>query len=228
MKIRMVIDEANMNKVIDTLIQKYHYTNKDRDMLVKVYRAMDIAKDPVAIFRGYKESMDVDFLEKETSVLVAISLGEMIDKLGQRLMREEQLEEAYVLDCIANEWLLMLYRIFNETYAKLYHRYVKKYVFIGETIPAEKIPHLLKKLTDTGEITSNEYGSLRPTKSVIFFAVITEDANTCCEGICMGCGNVNCENRMVDAKQTKPIEKKIDNANSSYGYMRIFGNKKPM
>jgi len=142
MKIRMQIDEGQMNKIINILLDKYHFEEKDKELIASVYRVMNIEADPVASFCSYKESMDVDFQEKRESVLVAISLGEMIDKLQNRFVNEEKLEEAYMLDCIANEWLLMLYQNFNETYAKLYHRYVKKYVFIGDRIPTTKIPHL--------------------------------------------------------------------------------------
>lgn len=44
------------------------------------------------------------------------------------------------------------------------------------------------------DITSNEYGVLMPSKSVIFYAILTENPNQICEGVCTSCRNVNCEN----------------------------------
>lgn len=44
------------------------------------------------------------------------------------------------------------------------------------------------------DITSNEYGVLMPSKSVIFYAILTENPNQICEGVCTSCKNVNCDN----------------------------------
>ena len=43
-------------------------------------------------------------------------------------------------------------------------------------------------------ISANEYGVLTPTKSVVFYALLTENPNQICEGICDNCNNKGCEN----------------------------------
>ncbi len=48
---------------------------------------------------------------------------------------------------------------------------------------------------DKEEITSNEYGVLTPTKSVIFYALLSDNPNEKCQRICAGCNNYNCENK---------------------------------
>ena len=50
------------------------------------------------------------------------------------------------------------------------------------------------------DITANEYGVLTPSKSVIFYAILTENPKQICEGICGSCKNANCENRVKDCQ----------------------------
>ena len=45
------------------------------------------------------------------------------------------------------------------------------------------------------EIISNEYGVLTPTKSVIFYALLSDNPNEKCQRICAGCSNYTCENK---------------------------------
>lgn len=49
-----------------------------------------------------------------------------------------------------------------------------------------------KKSND--DITANKYGVLTPAKSVVFYAVLTENPAQVCEGICENCNNKACEN----------------------------------
>ncbi|MBQ9233409.1 MAG: hypothetical protein IJ167_05155 [Lachnospiraceae bacterium] len=44
------------------------------------------------------------------------------------------------------------------------------------------------------EITANKYGVLTPAKSVVFYAILTENPAQICEGICENCNNKSCEN----------------------------------
>lgn len=50
------------------------------------------------------------------------------------------------------------------------------------------------------DITANEYGVLTPSKSVVFYAILTENPKQVCEGICSSCKNVNCENMIKDCQ----------------------------
>lgn len=50
------------------------------------------------------------------------------------------------------------------------------------------------------DITANEYGVLTPSKSVVFYAILTENPKQICEGICRSCKNVNCENMIKDCQ----------------------------
>ena len=58
------------------------------------------------------------------------------------------------------------------------------------------------------EITANKYGVLNPVKSVMFYAVLTENPAQVCEGICENCNNKSCENNpfyVEEEDKTKDI-----------------------
>jgi hypothetical protein len=147
-----------------------------------------------------------------------------------------------MLDCIANELMLDMYQEFNGVYARFHRRYVQRYVFAGDELELTRIPLMLqdirgrkqetehvseeeqqplKTCCDQG-ITANEYGVLLPSKSVVFYAVLSENPNQECEGLCIGCNNVNCENRIV--REEKADRENTNGKNLNYGYQRIFGS----
>lgn len=68
---------------------------------------------------------------------------------------------------------------------------------------------------EQGEITANEYGVLFPSKSVVFYAALSENPNQACEGICRGCANPDCEYHQGASDKGQ---------NLNYGYQRIFGS----
>ncbi|MBO6113685.1 MAG: hypothetical protein J6P57_01380 [Lachnospiraceae bacterium] len=67
-------------------------------------------------------------------------------------------------------------------------------VYSEETGTMESIEttNLVKKKDN--EIIANKYGVLTPAKSVVFYAILTENPAQICEGICENCNNKSCEN----------------------------------
>lgn len=63
----------------------------------------------------------------------------------------------------------------------------------SEEIGTIDIPKDEKTVKDNN-IKANEFGVLTPTKSVVFYALLTENPNQICEGICENCNNKGCEN----------------------------------
>lgn len=263
MKIRITLDHINKDSIVNKVIGKYHYDMEARERIDAVYDKLLICITPYAIYKLNQKTTGVKALDEGQSALVAMTLGEGVDRLMDRLERDNLLEEAYMLDCLTAEILLEMYAEFNKMYAKFHRRYVERYVFIGDEIPTEKIAVLLddlmgreKKSTDnlendeqykledakilasTDGIFANEYGVLKPAKSVIFYALLSDNSKTVCEGICLSCGNSNCPNR-IDSKQNDTVKSirnssgdKIaseanENIKLSYGFQRIFGNVKP-
>lgn len=282
MKVRMSVEQQNSDEFINQVISKHHFSESDRERLVQVYQQIKMCMGPYAAYRINQKVTGVQAIDDGPAAIVSMTLGAGVDRLQERYMRNGQLEETYMLDCLASELLLQMYGEFNAAYARFHRRYVKRYVFIGDEIPASAIPDLLRdirgqkrqpdkqadkqpeeqeqakteadmseetgknlcdsqpayeRLMEHDEISANEYGVLSPSKSVVFFAVLSENPNQACEGICSGCGNTMCENRVVSETQTDRMARDIafdgqNNAetagtvgNLTYGYQRIFGTQ---
>ena len=60
------------------------------------------------------------------------------------------------------------------------------------TMESIETTNLVKKKDN--EIIANKYGVLTPAKSVVFYAILTENPAQICEGICENCNNKSCEN----------------------------------
>lgn len=254
MKVRMSVEQSNIDVFISNIISKYHFLEADRDKLKSLYMQLKNYLGPYAAYRINQRVTGVDVIDEGPAAIVAMTLGAGVDRLQERYIKNEQLEEAYMIDCICAELLLKMYGEFNAAYARFHRRYVKRYVFVGDEISVKEIPVLLKdikgdrkkdnnaehdnreevakeiiekneeceKLMEHEDITCNEYGVLKPAKSVVFYAALSENPNQICEGICSNCGNAECENRVV-ASARVDTDDKMDNKRLNYGYQRIFG-----
>lgn len=249
MKIRMSANKQNRERFIKEIINKYHFEPEAEDDIISVYEKMQSCMKPYAVYRMNQRDTGIKDIDSRQSAIVAMTLGKGIDSLEEQLTDAGKLDEAYILECIAAELLLTMYGDFNKEYAKFHRRYVERYVFIGEEIPATEVPKLLKEVKGVKEaantcnvekeneqskedldeetendktendktendktenerteieyeddITANEYGVLTPSKSVIFYAILTENPKQICEGICSSCKNANCENMIKDCQ----------------------------
>ncbi|MDE5872844.1 MAG: hypothetical protein K2H07_02915 [Lachnospiraceae bacterium] len=245
MKIRMSANKQNRERFIKEIINKYHFEPEAENDIISVYEKMQSCMKPYAVYRMNQRDTGIKDIDSKQSAIVAMTLGKGIDSLEEQLTDAGKLDEAYILECIAAELLLTMYGDFNKEYAKFHRRYVERYVFIGEEIPATEVPKLLKEVKGVKEaantcidvekengqstevldeetesdktendnaenektgieyeddITANEYGVLTPSKSVVFYAILTENPKQICEGICSSCKNVNCENMIKDCQ----------------------------
>lgn len=262
MKVRMSVEQQNKDTFIGLVRDKYHFGEKDTEVLEDVYGELQKSVEPYAMYRINQKVTGVAAIDEGPAAVVAMTLGIGVDRQKEAYIGAGRLSEAYMLDCLANELLLKLYAEFNAAYARFHRRYVKRYIFIGDEIPVTVIPSLLTDIRgnkqqaerrentqksgkeeksaadageektesmetaeetvelprgvqkEQGEITANEYGVLFPSKSVVFYAALSENPNQACEGICRGCSNPDCE------YHADPSDKR---QNLNYGYQRIFG-----
>lgn len=254
MKVRMTVEQPNREVFIERVIAKYHFSLENADTLLSVYDKVRSYMAPYAAYRINNHMRGVALIDDHPSAIVAMTLGEGVDRLQEYYDREHALEESYMVECIANELLLLMYAEFNRSYPKFHRRYVKRYVFVGDEIPLDSMCGLLEEiygkpdkksgnpaegqepmaqgLQSESQIIANAYGVLSPSKSVVFFAILSENPGTQCQGICMNCGNLECENRMQEKRQLQNRVEPPELASTmeekqqlNYGYQRIFGQK---
>ena len=146
MKVRMAVEQPNKDAFIEQVMRKYHFSTEEKEALQQVYEKVRIYMAPYAIYRINTRMRGVPLLDAEQSALVAMTLGEGVDRLQEYYEREHALSESYMVECVANELLLQMYADFNQSYPKFHRRYVKRYVFVGEEIPLDGMQALLMEV----------------------------------------------------------------------------------
>lgn len=154
---------------------------------------------------------------------VVMSLGNGVDCLQERYSERELLSKSYMIEVLASELLLQGYAAYNRYIRKNTDWHVARYHFLGseEDYPLEMLPDLLKDLTPF--ITCNSAFCMLPKKSVAFVAELTQDDKVQCRGVCVGCNNLNCSNRMADGGLAWKRLSGMTDIPLTYGYGRIFG-----
>lgn len=217
MKLRLNCNIENTDKFIDGVIRRYHFEDKDKADIVLVYEQLKKMISPYALYRINQWVSKVKEIDDNQTALVAITLDKAPDILYDRYTSDDNIQEAYMCECISNELLMGLYDEFSRNYGRLHRRYVSGYIFPEEENSLTGIRELLKRLQENEEenigIKANEYGVMTPSKTVIFYAVLSENPVHACAGICDSCTNAECNYR-----------KKEDNIKLNYGYQRIFSH----
>ncbi len=147
--------------------------------------------------------------------IAAMTLGCGPDILQERYISLGLLGEAYMTESICGELLMLAYGYYNRFVASDTRFHVALYRFPGDAgaPPLKEIPRIIEELEMPIACSDTFY--MTPSKSVVFEAVLTEDKNVRCAGICRGCQNSGCPNRSAaePALSLPP----------TYGCSRIFG-----
>lgn len=220
LKFNISINDIGREMLIKTTLKKYHFNDTDENILAEIYDEIVEKCEPYAIYRINHRTTGVRYIDESQTAVCAITMGQAMDEILETMKEDKKLDEAYMADCLAGEMLLHMYDVFNQEYSKFHRRYVNRYVFIGDTIPLTNMQTILDDIYDdvaveNRGIIANEYGVLIPSKSVVFYALLTDNPKQICAGICASCGREDCH--QSGGKSTVTL---------NYGIQKILGNLK--
>ena len=224
---REILEKCTEDRFLDVVRERNHYSVTDRESLRLVATAMKRCMQKEALW-----SLEV---QADTVFAAAVmTLGAGVDSLQDSYLQKGLLSEAYMVEVLGSEILLAGYEALNRYVAEHTEYRVARYHFLQDVkaqkanihqqepdVSLRKLPGLLM---DSGiPVTCNSAYCMTPRKSVAFYAEFTRDADTVCEGICVGCANQECPNRMQkQAGNAWNFADMIDRP-LPYGYARIFG-----
>lgn len=214
------INDISRDMLIRNTLKKYHFNDTDEKLMGEIYEEIVRRCQPYAIYRINHRTTGIRYIDESQTAVCAITMGQAMDDILETMKEERKLDEAYMADCLAGEMLLHMYDIFNQEYSKYHRRYVNRYVFIGDTIPLTNMQSILDDIYDNEDVEkrnifANEYGVLLPSKSVVFYALLTDNPKQICAGICASCGREDCSQN--ELKSTVAL---------NYGIQKILGNLK--
>lgn len=219
---QVVTEKCKTTGFLEMILEKAHYVQEDRALLWSVCEQVLASMEGA----GWSSSPVPGAGGRYSEVV--ITLGRKVDELQEAYLRDGKLSEAYMVEVLGSEILLVAYGAYNAWIGENTENVVKRYHFLGTPAEAGGLPCGLEELPGILErsglpVTCTEGYCMVPKKSVAFYAELTGDRTTVCEGICMGCGRKDCPNRM-DAGDRLQGNRTLDHP-LTYGYMRIFGLK---
>lgn len=176
----------------ERIMERYHFEKADEDRIIELSAVLECEAE---IKIQYKEG---GFPYGD--VLAGITMGEGPDRLCERWMREGNLTDAYLADCILCEMMADAYDVFRDRFHNDTGKYIARMKFIGDAgIPAGHLLQALRML-DMKEIRCTSGGMMAPSKSVVFYAVVSAQKPEGYFSACAECGNTGCERRTGFAK----------------------------
>ena len=237
-----VAEKCKTVAFLESVMSKAHYASEDRELLVDVLgKILDCMEEDAAWGAKDAEAGRAQEMGQVAGASqareVVMTLGAGVDRLQEELLSEGKLTEAYMVEVLGSEILLLAYTVFNSWVKEHTDYAVKRYYFlgmgeravIGEADGREKaaevdlrlsaLPGMLER---SGlPVTCTEWYCMVPKKSVAFYAELSKDRGVICEGVCLGCGRKDCPNRMEAGERMKG--NRVLDRPLTYGYARIFG-----
>ena len=124
-------------------------------------------------------------------VIVVVTLSEYSDRLIALENEAGNLLDAYMLDCIALEFLHAAYR---QTASQIYQEtqlWQGRSLFFGEQLPLEYLSSILETFPNIS-VRLNPSGMIVPIKSVVYLAELVKEKRESISDICFGCQNQEC------------------------------------
>ena len=221
-----VLDKFLLPTFLEGVRKKYHYgETQASEFQIVAEEMLPLMRDEAFWERKVSFEENQHQSEARSVILeqIVMSLGNGIDCLQERYSERELLSQSYMIEVLASELLLQGYAAYNRYIRKNTDWHVARYHFLGseDDFSLEMLPNLLKELTPL--ITCNSAFCMLPKKSVAFIADLTQDDKVRCRGICVGCKNLNCPNRMADDSLVEKRLSVMTDMPLTYGYARIFG-----
>lgn len=218
-----LLDEFISTDFLKKVCEKYHFDEEQAAQLQAVAEEMLPKMRKEAFWIRQESFANNEWQSKDSDTTyenVAMSLGNGVDLLQEHYSEKGLLLESYMVEVLASELLMRGYDAYNRFVNEHSAYHVARYHFPGseEALPLEMLPHLLNGLTH--KIACNSAFCMQPKKSVVFISELTQDETISCKGICVGCTNTACPNRVEDDNL---LRKRMADVPLTYGYSRIFG-----
>lgn len=193
---------------------RFHFPATDLPHIQAIYAALLPLTQCCAY---YSLDQDIDAIAFSHYAYGFVTLGSGMDELSDLYLNHEQIQEAYIVDCLSLMLLSKAYEDFAQTIEKQTGLYLAELSFLGDTYPLDLLPQMYERLApDAIEMT--EGNMLRPLKTAtLILRLDTErpqDRKQLCNA-CATCRNFSCPSRKASAS---PLP-------HTYGAMQIFHSK---
>lgn len=193
---------------------RFHFPPDDLPHIQAIYTAL---LPLVESYAYYSLDQDLDGVSLPHYAYGFVTLGNGVDELSELYLNHEQIQEAYIVDCISLMLLSKSYEAFAHVVERQSRLYLAELSFLGDTYSLDLLPQIYGRLAPDG-IQLTEGQMLRPLKTatLILHLDTTTHANLkqLCN-TCATCRNFSCPSRKATAPHLP----------HTYGAMQIFHTK---
>lgn len=191
--------------------ERFHFPMTDVPYIKAIYMAMFPLIDAYAF---YSLEQNLEEITLPHYAYGMVTLGTGMDEMAELYLSHEQIQEAYMIDCISLMLLSKAYEEFAHVIEEQSGLYLTELSFLGDTYSLDLLPQIYEQLApDTIQFTEGQM--LRPLKTAtLILHLDTEthaDVKQLCN-TCENCKNFSCPSRKASAP-TLP---------HTYGAMQIF------
>ncbi|MCR5144476.1 MAG: hypothetical protein K6B67_04125 [Lachnospiraceae bacterium] len=200
---------------IDIFIDKYHFQEKDRSLIEKMYETLRQIIKVEMIYRignGTDNEQQIEANESKNADaqkggIALVTLGNAVDELIDEYNARGEYSEGYILDCLGLYILSLAYRQLVKAINIEEKCRVTKLNFIGDKYPLSMVPNVFEKLDIMGrqDLTFSKEYMINPLKTTTMVLETADMDDTemsemeitqVCH-ICANCNNINCPVREV-------------------------------
>ena len=168
----------------------------------------------IEAYAYYSLDQDLDEVGLAHYAYGFVTLGNGTDELAELYLDHEQIQEAYIVDCISLMLLSKAYEEFAQVVEAQSGLYLKELSFLGDTYSLELLPQIYERLApDAIQLTGGQM--LRPLKTAAMILHLDTkmhaDLRQLCN-TCENCRNFSCPSRKSPARSLP----------HTYGAMQIF------
>ena len=193
---------------------RFHFASTDLPHIQAIYTAL---LPLVECYAYYSLDQDLDEVSLSHYAYGFVTLGTGLDELSELYLNHEQIQEAYIVDCISLMLLSKAYEEFAHVIENQTNLYPAELSFLGDTYSLNLLPQIYERLAPDA-IRLTEGLMLHPLKTATLILHLDTKAHTDPKQLCNTCAtckNLSCPSRKASAS---PLP-------HTYGAMQIFHKK---
>lgn len=191
--------------------ERFHFDSEDLPYIRAVYTALCPL---VEAYAYYSYAQNLPEVTLKHYVYGFVTLGKGVDELADLYLSHEQIEEAYIVDCISLMLLSNAYEEFAQTVEAQSGLHLAELSFLGDTYSIDLLPQIYERLApDRIVITDGQM--LHPLKTATLILSLGTETKSDLKQLCNSC--VNCKNYSCPTRKASraPLP-------HTYGAMQIF------
>ena len=177
---------------------RFHFASTDLPHIQAIYTAL---LPLVECYAYYSLDQDLDEVSLSHYAYGFVTLGTGLDELSELYLNHEQIQEAYIVDCISLVLLSKAYEEFAHMIENQTNLHLAELSFLGDTYSLDLLPQIYERLAPDA-IRLTEGLMLRPLKTATLILHLDTIAHTDLKQLCNTCAT--CKNLSCPSRKASP------------------------